>query len=185
MTWEWVAPVCTACVGVAGIAATFWTGRQSRNTAAAEAAAQRQDARDLRLRDEKRQAYLDFLETASDAMRVLTDLRALRLAAEPDREELRRLGRVAVADLRRSREQVRLVGPPSVRKCARELHEGLQKLLFAARNLREDLPKLDSTLNARLVAQMKVDLGYELAVSDYDALLFEVDADSLRTEDAS
>ncbi len=68
MAWEWVAPVCTASVGVAGIAATFFTARQGRQHA--EDVAAKKNAHDLDLVREQRQqqrraeAYVEILTVA-------------------------------------------------------------------------------------------------------------------------
>jgi hypothetical protein len=60
MAWEWVAPTATAVVALGGIAATWLTARGGRESQERLQAAQRDEARKMTMRTERRQAYADF-----------------------------------------------------------------------------------------------------------------------------
>jgi hypothetical protein len=67
MAWEWVGPVSTATVGVAGIVGTWLTGKQGREDAKKISDATLANARLLATEARKQQriesAYLELLET--------------------------------------------------------------------------------------------------------------------------
>lgn len=71
MAWEWVAPTSTAALGLAGIAATYWSGRGQTETA--RAVAERQAQATLHLQREERQqrrieaAYPVLLDAVAEA----------------------------------------------------------------------------------------------------------------------
>ena len=87
MAWEWVAPVASASVGIVGIAATYLTGRQARES---QQAAQREHFRENRQRElanAQRVLYAKFigalreLSLLSSAQGVVDDV-AQQLAEE-------------------------------------------------------------------------------------------------------
>ena len=66
MAWEWVAPVATATVGVAGIFGTWLTGRQGRDDAKAIASEklshERLLSKEAREQQRLENAYVDLLD---------------------------------------------------------------------------------------------------------------------------
>jgi hypothetical protein len=68
MSWEWVAPVCTSAVGLAGIAATYYTARESRAAAARQLEEQRHAATEATLRADRLKAYSAFIQSFWDSM---------------------------------------------------------------------------------------------------------------------
>ncbi len=68
MAWEWVAPVATGAVGVAGILGTWFTGKQSRDQALETLREQlghdRLQAREAREQERLESAYLELLKMA-------------------------------------------------------------------------------------------------------------------------
>jgi hypothetical protein len=68
MAWEWVAPVCTAVVGLGGIVATYLTGRESRDSAAKQADEQRRSTADAALRADRLKAYSEFVAAFWESM---------------------------------------------------------------------------------------------------------------------
>ena len=71
MTWEWVGPVATATVGVAGIFGTWLTGKQGRDRAEAISretlAQERLLANEARKQQRLENAYVDLLDMAERA----------------------------------------------------------------------------------------------------------------------
>lgn len=187
MAWEWVAPVVTGFVGVAGITATYATGRQARIAASDEAKAQREAARAQRNHDEKRTAYLNLLQAISDALAAEHQLLQLVHRESVDTERTQATYREAFLGLTRARDYVRLVGSRQVRAAALALENHAQAMLTASQVPGEPRFAFDHELDARLVAEMKRDLEHELADEDLAALgaaIGEADADSLRTGEA-
>jgi hypothetical protein len=64
MSLEWVAPVATAGVGVAGVFFTWLSGRQTRKQAAEMDSLSYRQAERQRVREEQREAYLAVLRLA-------------------------------------------------------------------------------------------------------------------------
>ena len=185
MAWEWVAPVSTATVGVVGVAGTYWSARMGRNATADQARAQREHALQERSHIEKRTAYVAFLEAVTSANRTVTTIR--RMPRTPDTlMERRDLRTAALTELALRRAHLRLSGPPQVRHLARQSHQHMAEALNAAVGGKE--PDRSNLHEAALLAAMKLDLNYELAPMDEEALaqVDQVDgADSSRTEDES
>lgn len=182
MAWEWVGPVSTAVVGVAGVAGTYWSARMGRTAAAEQAHEQREHALKERTHVEKRAAYVGYLEAVSTAQKAVNTIRRTPRSSET-RAERRDLRVSAIAELSLRRAHLRLSAPVEVREHARRVHQRMAEALSAAV---EGKPlNRDSRYEAALLASMKVDLGYELAPADHEALsiVAQLVADSARTED--
>lgn len=189
MAWEWVAPVSTATVGVAGVAGTYLSARMGRKAAADQAREHRDHSKDERNHAERREAYTGFLEAAVSAQHAFGELLRLQIVSPSEHEKIAEIYNRTAADLTARRELVRLTGPDHVRGRALDLAAHLFAALAAAAN-GEDF-ELDHDLNASLLAAMKQDLGYELSPVDEAALARPASgrdavlADPSRTEDES
>jgi len=185
MAWEWVAPVCTASVGVAGIAATYWTGRQARRATVEQVAIQRENTLQDRVRNEKREAYIGYLEATNEARRTAMSIATLLDDPEVTSTKRLTLRTEALADLEHQRERLRLVAPEGIRRLA----HGFQLHLYAFIDAVDQRQPFDyePNWNAALVARMKRDLGYELAPHDVDLETWspELLADSKRTKETA
>ncbi|WP_445257005.1 hypothetical protein [Nocardioides aurantiacus] len=167
MAWEWVAPVVTGAVGIAGVTGTVLNGRFSRDSAAALAHEQRVHALQERTHAEKRLAYAGFLEAVQGARWALVQIRALPKTPE-NITELATLRTNALAEVSLRRSHLRLTGPPRVRKVANDTHWHFAAVLLAA--IRDEPNEISPKYEDTLLAAMKVDLGYELAQKDVEAL---------------
>jgi hypothetical protein len=76
----WDGTVATAVVGVRGIAAAFWSSKWAREAEARDSEANRREAREAAIRNERRDIYRDFLATVHEAQRLR--LASDRLAAK-------------------------------------------------------------------------------------------------------
>lgn len=174
MAYEWVPSVVTGTVAITvsyiGARFTFLTGREGREAATALAEAQREDERERRLRDERRGAYLGFLEAISDARQTLFDL----IDARNDNDGMVRARKIrseATAKMSHRRDELRLLGQQTeVRELARLVFIDMLEALKAVYN--SETVELDHDLHAALVASMKADLGLERSSADVAALLY-------------
>ena len=195
MAWEWVAPVCTASVGIVGIGATYWQGRAGRLATAAQAKEQRDHAVQERNRAEKREAYVAYLGATHRSRVAMIEIRQL-LRRDGSVGEASAIRGAAIVDLEEQRQRLRLVASLRVRQLARLTALELRNVLKC--EVRADPRPLDHQVFTALLAAMKEDLGYELAPVDLEALaakekeasgdegapspVEDLDADSLRTE---
>lgn len=82
MAWEWVSPVITGAVGVAGIGFTWFTGYQARMHVERMAETARRSTAHAKLLDERRNAYISTLRVAE------LDLRRERYKRDGETEKL-------------------------------------------------------------------------------------------------
>jgi hypothetical protein len=82
MAWEWVAPVTTGIVGIAGVTFTWLTGYQARKQTEAMTRRQEEKIERTRMTEEQRSAYFAALELAS------IELRRARYAREGKDDKL-------------------------------------------------------------------------------------------------
>jgi hypothetical protein len=161
MAWEWVGPVSTAAVGIAGIAGTSLTGKSSRD-----------QVLELTRRQERREVYLDFLSSVAefdaaamvDLVGSLTTADAKTYAA---REALIRQRYFGVA----------LVGPPLVADAAEALLKDVNRVLDEALEAKLSPGAISGTLLAKVHTEMAAILGYLWTPEQLRA------ADQLRTSD--
>lgn len=156
MSWEWVAPVATAAVGIAGIAATWLSARLGRADQHSLIIVQQQHAVDMALREMRRKAYVEFISN-------VYGITSMTAAARNETEGLRGLD--AVHDLTRALAEVRILGSDAVRELAPKVAKdtlSFQALLFESKPtgaMDKAAGKEFGDRRARLEMLMAADLG--------------------------
>ena len=101
MTWEWVAPVAGAAVGLAGIVAGWLTAHASRTDQRNLILAQQQHATEMALREMRQKAYANFIGNVYSVTAA---------TATVDDQAAHDRAIAAVHDLARSLAEVRILG---------------------------------------------------------------------------
>lgn len=166
---DWVAPLVTGVVGAAGIAGTYWTGRQARIAAATEAEAQRTSAQNHRIRDEKREAYGGLISGLFALRREQFQIHGL---VQTDEAAADAAFETAWAALMEHRARVRLAGSLDVRVAMREVLNNVLDKMQRTLIPGEPFDAIADGASNPLVAAMRADLGYES--DDFDPALAEV-----------
>lgn len=157
MAWEWVAPTATGTVALAGIAATYLTGREARRSAEQLANSDRLFDRANRNRDERRAAYAELL-AACDACTVAnTDGFLLARAAKKDYGALLRHYTRHTARVGSAQAAVTIWGSPSVQESATAFAAYVVRRLEQAQD--GQVPTGDGTPRANYVRAVRDDLA--------------------------
>ena len=116
MVGQWIAPVCTAVVGLAGIAAAVWVGNSERRHRARQA-----------LIDERRRAYITVFAAADRFVGVIRHVWFVRGRQKSDDDVDQVLARLS--DMRQefntAMYELALSCPPAVMTVAEELRKAL------------------------------------------------------------
>lgn len=145
MAWEWVGPTATALVGIVGMASTFWTGKEQRETQFRVIQSQHRADVALEERKEKRQLFARFLGTIgqflydyrirdtlskamerrdSDVVELLDD----RLSSDPTlAKKLEDMHPGITADIKAMESLKKALGKEIAEKSKSQLMESLQK----------------------------------------------------------
>ena len=130
MAWEWVAPTATAVVALGGIAATWLTARGGRESQERLQDAQRDETRKLTMRDERRQAYADFVGEVRE-WRIRSNLQETVVTAKRDGHVIELIpmpqehALVAFAQMLRFAAAIRLIGGHEVVTAVDRVSEAL------------------------------------------------------------
>jgi hypothetical protein len=157
MSWEWVGPVATAAVGLAGIAATWFSARLSRGDQRQMILVQQQHATEMALQEMRRNAYATFISNVYSMTAVSADTND---QAAADRVL------AAAHDLARSLAEVRILGSDAIGELAGQVTD--DTLRFRVKHLEaiqkgtavdEEAGKAMGDRRSRLEHLMAVDLG--------------------------
>jgi hypothetical protein len=118
MSLEWVGTVCTAAVGLAGIAATWLTARANRIDQRNLLLAQQRHAAEMALKETRRKTYGQFL---SNVYRMTDASIAAIHTEEPDLVEARDIA----SDIYQTLAEVRIIGSKEVRALASQVSAGV------------------------------------------------------------
>ena len=83
MAWEWVAPTATAVVALGGIAATWLAAKGGLESQERLQVARRDETRTMTMRNERRQAYADFVGEVRE-WRIRSNLQGTIMTAKRD-----------------------------------------------------------------------------------------------------
>lgn len=175
MAWEWVAPVATAAVGIVGVAATFFSGERARRAQVQIAEDARTNAREDKLRDERREAYMrmltaldqaeGLLKVASRCFRVMSDeeeKQPQRDAARKQLVEVMPKARQAGKDLVSAGLLTMLLAPTPVRS-------GTVTLLVTWETCAVNASKgLDAEMPIEVLAPLRVAMHDDLGIPPVD-----------------
>lgn len=150
MVGQWISTVCTAVVGLAGIAAAVWVGSRERRHRAHQT-----------LFDERRRAYIALFAAAD---RFVGAIRHVRRVRERGRGDELDQARARLSDMRQefntAMYELALSCPPAVLAVAEELREALRERADrASHGEGEDFTARD--IRGRLLGVMRADLGYQ------------------------
>ena len=152
MSWEWIGPVATAIVGLAGIAGTWLTGQAARHDQRDLLRMQYDEARESFVRETRRRVFTEFTANLHDLL-FKTSLPSKMVNNEQFTSSLQ--------GLMRSYSEVQLLGHDIVRQHAHHILTTVSELSLA-RLRNEDQEKLETklqALNFTLERLMAADLG--------------------------
>jgi hypothetical protein len=155
MSWEWIGPVATAIVGLAGIAGTWLTGRAARHDQRDLFRMQYDEARESFVRETRRRAFIEF--TANLHGLLLYCSTPLKMVSDE-------VFTSSQHELIRSYSEVKLLGHDLVRQHAQHAISAVTDLSLAklANEDQEKLTKLQTKLQNiifMLERLMAADLG--------------------------
>ncbi|MFI2711224.1 hypothetical protein ACH495_13965 [Micromonospora sp. NPDC018662] len=171
MAWEWVGPVTTCVVGVAGVAGTVWTAGRSRTAQLEAMRIQGESQRTHALTAEKRVIYAKYLRCAEMSIDSTDRLKRLveklqNLKSNPsetqESEELVQLRKLAEAEHEQSdshdrelaalRAEIAVIGGPLIGSLASQTNSALHGYFVSG-----DFSEINAYLS-RTVAVMHLDL---------------------------
>ena len=156
MSWEWIGPVATAIVGLAGIAGTWLTGRAARHDQRDLFKMQYDEARESFVRETRRQVFTEF---TANLHRLLLNF------SMPSKMVSDEAIISSLHDLMRSYSGVKLLGHDLLRQHAQHSIAAVTELSLAKLANEEDQEKLTKleaklqTITFMLERLMAADLG--------------------------
>ncbi|MGW4295068.1 hypothetical protein ACWEH1_18700 [Micromonospora chersina] len=172
MPWEWVPPVATGLVGIAGVSGTLFASQLQRNTQLRLNREQR--AHDVydQGRQERKEIYVRYLEATIKVADVMTNARARPLT---EITELQAELLAMLSAMRRLNVEMTLVGNRSVTACADAMSQLVVQMGDSLLDADPDFQVYDAAFRrARLVLVqvMRLDLADE---ASSDRTYIEID----------